>query len=85
MVFEWSVSIGTLVTILTILFTAASIYWKHEYNSTEFKQDIAEIKTDLKQLNKVIMDLALQSQRIDHLEKQIFELRHGKGLVINDH
>lgn len=79
--FEWTLSIGTLLTVVTIIFTAASVYWKFEYNSSEVKADIQDIKADLKQLNKVIIDLALQSHRIDMIEKTLYDLRHGKGIV----
>lgn len=79
--FEWTINIGTILTVLTILFTGASIYWKYEYNSLRFSSDIIELKTDLKQLNKVIMDLALQTQRLDVIEQTIYEMRHGKGFV----
>jgi len=30
------------------------------------KEDIADIKFDLKALNKVVMDVALQNQRLDN-------------------
>ncbi len=49
-----------------------------------FGADIVELKTDIKQLNKVIMDLALQTQRLDILEQSMFELKHGRGFVKKD-
>ncbi len=79
--FEWTINIGTILIVLTTLFTGAGIYWKYEYNTLRFNSDIIEIKTDLKQLNKVIMDLALQTQRLDVIEQTIYEMRHGKGFV----
>lgn len=88
--FEWTLNIGTLLTILTIVVTAASFYSKHEFNANQFKIDIGDIKLDLKQLNKVIMDLALQSQRLDtqgewvaRIAREVEELKHGKGFVKN--
>lgn len=88
--FEWTLNVGTVLTILTILFTAIGFYWKHTFNSEQFKIDIGDIKLDLKQLNKVIMDLALQNQRLDtqaewvaRIGREVEELRHGKGFVKN--
>lgn len=81
--FEWTLNVGTLLTIFTIIFTAASVYVKHQYNSDRFLKDIVDIKLDLKQLNKIVMDLALQNQRLDILESTLFEMRHGKGFVKN--
>jgi len=82
--FEWTINVGTVLTVLTIVFTGASLYWKNEYSNLRFTSDIVELKTDIKQLNKVIMDLALQTQRLDILEQSMYELRHGKGWIKDD-
>jgi hypothetical protein len=83
--FEWSVSVGSVLTVLAIIFSGVAFYVKQERDSVQFKEDIHDIKIDLKQLNKIIMDLALQTQRLDMLEKIVFELRHNKGFVSNGH
>lgn len=85
---DWTVNIGQIGTIGAIIFAAGGFY----YGSQRMKLDITEIKADLKMLNKVVMDVALQNQRIDNLEHRIDErfgalehrwdeVRRGEGLI----
>jgi hypothetical protein len=84
----WEISLGSLLTICTILFAGLGFYFQTLYDSKTFRVDISEIKTDLRVLNKVIADLAVQTSRLDNqadrlnrLDVRIDELRHGKGFV----
>lgn len=63
-------------------------YWQTVIDSRNFKSDIVEIKMDLKILNKVITDVALQNQRLDNqgdrlnrIDIRMDELRHGRGYI----
>ncbi len=58
------------------------------------RDDITDIKSDLKALNKVIMDVAVQDQRITNLEKRTDErlgaverrweeVRLGEGMIVS--
>ena len=78
----WEISLGTLLTTATILFAIAGFYWKQTIDSTQIKEDIQDIKADLKALNKVIIDMAVQTQRVDNLMSRLdlFERRFDKVL-----
>jgi hypothetical protein len=84
----WDISLST---ILAILAAGAGFYFKTTYDSKVFKEDIVEIKLDLKVLNDIITDLALSNQRQDQMEervnlidKRLDDLRHRKGFVDNE-
>jgi hypothetical protein len=84
----WEISLGSLLTICTILFAGLGFYFQTLYDSKIFREDISEIKTDLRVLNKVIADLAVQTNRLDtqserlnRLDMRLDELRHGKGFI----
>ena len=88
MLIDWTISLGNIGTVLAIIFFGSGFYWKQLIDARIFKEDIVEIKTDLKSLNKIIIDLALQNlrldnhvQRLNQMDKQIDELRHGKGYI----
>ncbi len=77
---DWA-NISNFVAIGAALLAIGGFYWRLVYELKNFREDVIDIKIDLKQLNKVIMDLALQNQRLNNLETMVLELRHGKGLV----
>lgn len=86
--FNPEVTLGAILTVLSMLFIAAGFYFQTSYDSRRFKSDIQDIKTDLKILNKLVTDIALQNQRLDaqaerlnRLDSRIDELRHGKGFI----
>ncbi|HEY2810541.1 MAG TPA: hypothetical protein VGJ00_04030 [Rhabdochlamydiaceae bacterium] len=79
--FEWTINIGSLLIMATTVFTLTGLYWRLKNDTTNFREDVVDIKLELKSLNKVIVDLALQTQRLDIMEKTLYELRHGQGLV----
>ena len=78
----WDISLGTIVTTATILFTVAGFYWKQTLDAQQIKEDVQEIKGDLKVLNKVIIDMAVQTQRLDNQAERLtlFERRFDKVL-----
>lgn len=86
--FEWTLSLNSLVTATSILLAGAAIYWKSYYDIkafkmslADFKDDLADLKLDVKVLNKLVTDMALQGQRLEMLERHIDELRHGRGYI----
>lgn len=85
---NWEVSLGNIFTIITVLVAGISFYWRQIFYTNRFLEDILEIKLDLKVLNKVLTDLALQNQRLENqdfrinrLSDYIDDVRHGKGLI----
>lgn len=97
--FNWEISLGTLISLATVIFAAGGFYAfaKNLGNNmttltTTFTKQVDDIKEDLKSLNKVIMDVAVQNKRIDnleernnseiaHLKEDIRDLKHGDGFI----
>lgn len=84
----WEISLGSLLTIIAVLTTAVGFYYQTLYDSRTFKASIAEIKTDLKVLNKLITDIALQNQRLDNqgerinrIDARLDDMSHGRGFI----
>lgn len=89
---NWELNLSSLIVAASVIFSAGGFYWVSKGDNKRMKEDIADIKTDLKTLNKVVMDVALQNQRLDNqadritlLEKRFEsrwdELRRGEGLI----
>ena len=43
--------------------------------------EIAALKDEIKELSKLVTEVAVQSKRLDMLEQRYDELRHGEGFV----
>ncbi len=52
---------------------------RHELK--EIRMDVLELKTEVKQFVEVLTKLAVQSERIDMVDRRLEELRHGEGFV----
>lgn len=65
------ISIGSIITIATVLLGLSGFYWRTTMDGKAFKDDIVEIKTDLKMLNKIMTDLAVQDKRLDNQADRI--------------
>ena len=44
--------------------------------------EIAMLKDEIKELSKLVTEVAVQSKRLDILEQRYEELRHGEGFVV---
>lgn len=66
MIFDPTISYGTIITIITILFAGSGFYYRQVYDSKRFKADIIDIKADLKLLNQVVIESARQKERLDN-------------------
>ena len=43
--------------------------------------EIASLRDEIKELSKLVTEVAVQSKRLDMLEQRYEELRHGEGFV----
>lgn len=97
--FNWEVNLGAAISIAMIIFAAGgfvTVTRSLGKNLTDlaasFKDQMREVKDDLKLLNKVVTDQALSTQRQDNFEDatrqeflrirdDIKEMKHGRGFV----
>lgn len=86
---EWTFSAENMVTLGLILFSVAGFYWKTTYDATLFRETLVEIKVEIKDLHKVVVELATQKQRLDsqgdrlnRLDARMDQLREGKGYIL---
>ncbi len=85
---------GNLLVAASVIFSAGGFYYVTRGDNKRMRDDITDIKSDLKALNKVIMDVAVQDQRITNLEKRTDErlgaverrweeVRRGEGMIVS--
>jgi len=87
-VIEYTVSFGNILTIVSVVGSVMALVFKMQGDLTIVKHDVHYLQDNIKalteafaQLGKVLTQVAVQDQRINMIEKDIDEIRHGKGLV----
>jgi hypothetical protein len=85
---DWTLNVGSLVVAGTVVFSAGGFYYASRFESRRMRDDINDIKGDLKALNKVVMDVAVQNTRLDNTDRRLSametrwdEVRRGEGLI----
>lgn len=86
--FDWGIKFGDLLTVGSALLVAAAFlfrkggdYEKLRMAVTTALDQISELKTDIKQMGKVLTELAVQKEQITMLTKWYDELRRGVGRI----
>jgi hypothetical protein len=97
MMIAWEISIGSILTLVTMVFAAGGFYFSTKNQGKE----ITEIKNTLIKMEGVVTTVAVQKERIDNqgaimtensrstnerisrVERMLDELRHNKGFVTN--
>ena len=80
--FENTIKIGDIVTLLGFLLGGLGFIWALKW---ELKMLAGQVKShgeEIKSMKEVITTMALATQRMDFLDKQIEDLRHGIGFKI---
>jgi len=85
---DWTLNIGTIVQIVVVAGAALAFVFAVKGDVMKVKENIADIKEELKELRKVFTTqvdhdgrLVRVEQDIRELRADIKELRHGEGFV----
>jgi hypothetical protein len=77
-----------LIEIVSILGGGGMVAFRLGKNSQVVREamrqqaaEIAALKDEIKELSKLVTEVAVQSKRLDILEQRYEELRHGEGFV----
>jgi hypothetical protein len=70
---NWELNIGSLLVAGSVIFSAGGFYYASRIDQKRMKEDINDIKGDLKSLNRVVMDVALQNQSIESMRQAMVQ------------
>jgi hypothetical protein len=81
-------SIDNILKVLTIVGGCIGFLLYIKTELTQLRSDVAQIREHqkmlmdaIKQLNNILTQIAVQDARLNMIEKDIDELRHGRGLI----
>lgn len=78
MVFDATISLGTLLQTGVIVGGSVALIISVKNKVEGLGKDVVDLKTDVKKLNEVIVTMAVQSNRISNLEEDIRELKRNQ-------
>lgn len=80
---DYTINIGHIVQIIVILGGGISALAIMRSTVANLKDDMTDIKVDLKEFGKAIVTLAVATKRLDNIEEDIRDMKHGRGFVTN--
>lgn len=88
MLFDWTVNLGNLIQILTVVGGGVLVFARQSNKINLLAKSIEHLELAQKvlneafaQLGKILTQVAVQDSRIGMMEKNLDEIRHGKGFI----
>ena len=88
MVIDWTISLGNLVQVASILGGGLAVLLTMRGDIKALKKDdqglndeIKVIQSEIKKITSILITQASQDQRILHLEEEMRDLRRGRGFI----
>lgn len=78
---DWTINFGSMLTIATILGGGLLVLIRMNYNGSNLQKEVAELKIAVQRIGALATDNAVINNRLQNLEQDIHELRHGQGFV----
>jgi hypothetical protein len=87
----WEFYVGLAVQTLLFLAGGYAMVLRSDWSTQNLKEQIVGMQAELRKLAEVVIQQAIQSTRLDHLDEHIAQidrrvedLRRGRGRVIED-
>lgn len=85
---NWSIDAGNVITVFVLIITASMFIGKIQTALVGLKDDVDHLEKRqdalndaFNQLGKILTQVAVQDNRLNMMEKNIDELRHGRGYI----
>ena len=85
---DWTINVGNLITIFTIVGGGIFALSNMQSSIISLREDVLHIEKRqdslneaFNQLGKILTQVAVQDSRLNMVEKNIDELRHGRGYI----
>lgn len=84
MTVDWTISLGAILQIVSVLGGGLLVLAAIRIDVRNLKSDVTDMKNELKKVGDVLVAMARQDERLKSLERQVHDLKHGKGFVMED-
>lgn len=81
MIVDATITIGNIIEISVIAAGGLAAIITIKNTVGNMKADITDMKAEIKKVGDVLIQLAVQEQRMSNVEQDIRELKHGRGFI----
>jgi len=78
---DYTISIGSIAEVATLLGGGLVAVGVMRNTVTHIKKRVDDMETELKEFSKALMQLAVQHNRLNNIEEDIRDLKHGRGFI----
>ncbi len=78
---NYTITIGNIIEILAIVGGGILALVTLRATVNNLKEDMTDMKTEIKKVGEVLVKMAVTQTRLDNVEQDIRDLKHGRGFV----
>lgn len=78
---DYTITIGNIIEIGSIIGGGLLVLVTLRNTVNNLKNDMTDMKTEIKKVGDVLVTLAVTSKRLDNVEEDIRDLKHGRGFI----
>ena len=79
---EQSITVGNIIEIITIACGGVAVFFTLKQTVSNISSKVEDMQVEIKELAKIITQMAVTDIRLTNLEQDVRELRHGEGWIL---
>lgn len=80
-VIDYTITIGNIIEISSIIGGGLLVLGTMRSTINNIKIDMVDMKTEIKKVGEVLIKMAVTQTRLDNVEQDIRDLKHGRGFI----
>jgi prefoldin subunit 5 len=81
MIVNYSITVGNIIEILVIVGGGLLALVTLRNTVNNLKEDMTDMKTEIKKVGEVLVKMAVTQTRLDNVEQDIRDMKHGRGFI----
>ncbi len=78
---DYTITIGNIIEIGSIIGGGLLVLVSLKNTVSNLKTDMTDMKTEIKKVGEVLVKMAVTQTRLDNVEQDIRDLKHGRGFI----
>lgn len=81
MIVDYTITVGNIVEIGVLVVGGLLTLGALRNTVNNLKNDMTDMKAEIKKVGQVLVQMAVTSTRLDNVEQDIRDLKHGRGFI----